>query len=223
MGDRIVLWLLMPRRACYALTSDGFLGFRGPRAAGKHRDGSLASWSHASLNAVRSIGTLSVMSQQACLHLQAPIPSPEAMMCLTATWLAQPPSSSLADTWMRCHASVCGTTAARDQSVVVGCINKLPSLRRETAARFDSACLSCSSSAHLPDGCAASCHRADRSRRTQLSVSNLVTTVFTLACCTRSLAGNLRRPTCPKKAVEVFDCSTLGSSVVLVFPRCRWR
>ena len=172
MGDRIVLWLLMPRRACYALTSDGFLGFRGPRAAGKHRDGSLASWSHASLNAVRfywdsqrhvAAGLFAPSSSHTVSrgddvsHRKPGSHNLRRHLLLTPGCAVMPPFR--------------GTTAARDQSVVVGCINKLPSLRRETAARFDSACLSCSSSAHLPDGCAASCHRADRSRRTQLSGS----------------------------------------------------
>ena len=76
----------------------------------------------------------------------------------STTWLAQPPSSCLAGTLMRCRACACITTA-QDQSAVVGFINRLPSLHRNTAAYY---------------------HRADHSRRTQPSVSHFVTTVIML-------------------------------------------
>ena len=99
VSDRIVLWLCMPRRACHALTSDGFIGYRGPRPARKHRDGNLASLSHVSLNAVCFCGIPGVISPQACVSLPQ-------------TWLAQPPSSCAAGTQMRRHACACCITTA---------------------------------------------------------------------------------------------------------------
>ena len=66
----------MPRRARFALTSDGSFAtvVRGlPR---KYSDDSIASLSHVSLNAVCFHGTPIVISLQAWWPLQAPTPSP---------------------------------------------------------------------------------------------------------------------------------------------------
>ena len=93
--DRIVLWLFMLGRTCSPLTSDGFLGYRGQRSArSKHREGCLASVS-LSLNAVCCHGTPNIASNVGPFrlphHLQTRSVSPPP-------WLAQPPSSCLADT-----------------------------------------------------------------------------------------------------------------------------
>ena len=139
----------MPRRVFVVLTSDDVIGYRGPRSARKHCDGSLASLSHVSLYAVCLHGIVGVIS-----------PSPDAI-CLTTNlartaWLFMSCCHLQALPCLRC------ITAAQDQSAKVG------------SPDFDSECNSCSSTAHHPDGCAASCHRADHSCTMVHNASHLV-------------------------------------------------
>ena len=135
-GGKILLWPFMPGRSCFASTHDAFLGHRGPRSARKHRDGSLASWSHVAQRCVcvsmkfsTSFRRKSVGPFRLAHRLQTRSVSPQI-------WLAQPPSSCLADTHARFHACACCISTVQDQSDVIGFINRRPSLRRNTAARL---------------------------------------------------------------------------------------
>ena len=178
------------RDVFFALTSDSFLTYRGPRCARKHRDGIFSCLSHVSLNAVCIHGTLKVISLLACWSLQAPTSHHEPG--LHSLHLHVLPTHG-------CALACLLLLQSQRHRVSLPCSDSAAgSLRRVATQRlagFDFACLFCTSSAHHPDGGAAFWHQADHSRRMLLSVLHLfdfLTSGFVLIFCTRSLGACLR-------------------------------
>ena len=139
----------------FALTHGGFLEYSNQRSARKRRDVVLASLSHGSLNAARCHRTLRFVTPRARLVPSSFHTISRRDLVIPRTWLAQPHSSCVAVTWLRCHACACCTK-----------IGKRPVFHgwpQQQALR------STSHSAHHLDGRAASWHRIDHSRRMLLS------------------------------------------------------
>ena len=165
------------------------------RSARKQRDVVLDSLSHGSLSAVRCHKTLRFVTPRARLVPSSFHTISRRDLVIPQTWLAQPHSSCVAVTWLRCHACACCTK-----------IGKKHGWPPQQSLR------STSHSAHHLDGRAASWHRIDHSRR-MLCCSVSVWHSLRLADhglradLLHEISWRVSSPTDPRTEVVVFKCS----------------
>ena len=151
----------------------------------------------------RAVGCFRSLNAVCYCRIQACTPSPDAILSYHRPGLHNLHLSVLLLPECAAMPALAAPQSARHQCAMIGLSDRLSSQRRNTAIRLTFYVARSTLHTNLTD--AAFEHRASQSRKKALTVSHffdLLTTVFILTCCTRSL-GALSSPADPQTAVVV--------------------